>query len=79
MKLEMSQVATFHEQTIPSGARLAGAAALVHELSVAAPVRRPSCVADQNVSGSRRRDGAWTVYDKRYCRAMISSTTWRSS
>ena len=66
MNLERPQSATFQDQTIPPGARLAGAAALVHELSIAAPVRRPSCVADQHVSGSRRRDGAWTVYDKRY-------------
>lgn len=66
MKLERPQGATFQEQAIPAGARLAGAAALVHELSIAAPGRRPSCVADQHVSGSRRRDGAWTVYDKRY-------------
>ena len=28
----------------------------MHELSIAAPVRRPSCVAEQHVSGSRRRD-----------------------
>ena len=46
--------------------RLAGAAALVYELAVAAPVRRPSCVADQHVSGSRRADGASTIFDKRY-------------
>ena len=38
----------------------------MYELAVAAPVRRPSCVADQHVSGSRRADGAWTIFDKRY-------------
>ena len=66
MRLEKQQTGHFQEQTIPEGARLAGAAALVHELSIAAPVRRPSCMAEQHVSGSRRRDGAWTVFDKRY-------------
>ena len=66
MKLQQVQPATFQEQTVPQGTRLAGAAALVHELAVAAPVRRPSCVADQHVSGSRRADGARTVFDKRY-------------
>ena len=66
MRLQRAQPATFQEQTVPQGTRLAGAAALVHELAVAAPVRRPSCVADQHVSGSRRADGAWTVFDKRY-------------
>ena len=66
MMLERPQTGTFQELTIPHGVRLVGAAALVHELAIAAPVRRPSCVADQHVSGSRRRDGAWTVFDKRY-------------
>jgi len=28
-------------------------------------VRRPSCVSQQYVGGSRREDGAWTVFDKR--------------
>ena len=66
MMLERPQTGTFQELTIPHGVRLVGAAALVHELAIAAPVRRPSCVAEQHVSGSRRRDGAWTVFDKRY-------------
>lgn len=66
MKLQKPPAATFQEQTVPQGARLAGAAALVHELSVAAPVRRPSCVAELHVRDSRRADGDWTVFDKRY-------------
>jgi hypothetical protein len=66
MRLEKPQSGTFQEQTIPQRTRLAGAAALVHELAIAAPVRRPSCVADQHVSGSRRSEEAWTVFDKRY-------------
>jgi hypothetical protein len=66
VKLQLAQPDSFQEQTVPQGTRLAGVAALVHELAVAAPVRRPSCVADQHVSGSRRADGAWTAFDKRY-------------
>ncbi len=66
MKLQRAQPVTFQEQSAPQGTRLAGAAALIHELSVAAAVRRPSCIADQHVSGSRRSDGTWTVFDKRY-------------
>ena len=66
MKLQQAQPATFQEQTIPKGTRLAGAAAVVRELGVAAPVRHPCCVADQHVRDSRRTDGAWTVFDKRY-------------
>jgi hypothetical protein len=66
MRLEKPQTDIFQERMIPQGARLAGSAALVHELSIAAPVRRPSCVAEQHVSGSRRREAEWTVFDKRY-------------
>jgi hypothetical protein len=58
--------ATFQEQTVPPGTRLAGAAALVHEFGVAAPVRRPSCVSHQHVNASRRVEGIWNVFDKRY-------------
>ncbi len=66
MKLQKPQTGSFQEQTIPRGTRLAGATVLVHELAIAAPVRRPSCVANQHVRGSRRSDGAWTVFDTRY-------------
>lgn len=66
MRLQQPQPATFQEQTVPPGTRLAGAAALVHELGVVAPVRCPSRVSDQHVSASRRADGVWTVFDKRY-------------
>ena len=66
MKLQRPEPGAFQEQTVPQGMRLAGAAALVHEFSIAAPVRCLSCVARHHVSGSRRQDGAWTVFDKRY-------------
>src|SRR5439155_10529016 len=66
MKLESSPATVFQEMLVPDGARLAGWAALVHGLRIAAPVRRPSCVSGQYVSGSRRQEGAWTVFDKRY-------------
>ena len=66
MKLQKLSTGLFQEQTIPSGTRLAGSSALVHELSIAAPVRRPSCVSQQHVSGSRRQSGTWTIFDKRY-------------
>ncbi len=45
---------------------LAGWAALVHALAIPAPVRRLSCVSEKHVSGSHRREGAWTIFDKRY-------------
>ena len=66
MRLHIQSNGLFQEQTIPPRARLAGSSALVHELSVAAPVRRPCCVSERHVSGSRRQEGAWIVFDKRY-------------
>ena len=64
--MKEGELATALGVGFPQETRLAGAAALVYELAVAAPVRRPSCVADQHVSGSRRAEGAWTIFDKRY-------------
>jgi hypothetical protein len=66
VQLSTTRPATFQEQSVPAGVRLVGAAALVHELGVVAPVRRPACVSDQHVSASRRRQGGWTIFDKRY-------------
>ncbi len=66
MKLQNTQPATFQDQTVPAGTRLAGAAALVYEFGVAAPLRRPGCVTEQHVRGSRRAENSWTLFDKRY-------------
>lgn len=59
-------MAIFQEKTVPNGARLAGLAALTETLGIAAPVRRPTCVSDQHIRGSRREDNSWRVFDKRY-------------
>jgi len=66
MKLQKTQPATFQDQTVPTGTRLAGAAALIYEFGVAAPLRRPGCVTGQHVRGSRRDENGWTLFDKRY-------------
>lgn len=66
MKLEAASATVFQGKLVTGGARLVGWAALVHGLGVAGPVRRPSCVSGQYVSGSRRQEGPWTVFDKRY-------------
>ncbi len=39
---------------------------MVHALGLAAPVRAPSLLADGHVKGSRRLEGTWTIFDKRY-------------
>lgn len=59
-------MAIFQEKTVPEGARLAGLAALTSALAVGAPVKKPSCISDQHVRGSRREDGHWLIFDKRY-------------
>ncbi len=66
MKLELPTETIFQERSVPEGTRPAGWAALVQALALAAPVRRPSCVSGQFVRGSRREEGGWTVFDKRY-------------
>ncbi|MFN0168839.1 MAG: Fic family protein [Bryobacteraceae bacterium] len=66
MKLEAPTRPILQERTIPTNSRLAGWALLAHSLAVPAPVRRPSCVSEQHVRGSHRKEGTWTVFDKRY-------------
>jgi hypothetical protein len=57
---------TFQHRLVPKGAKLAGWAALVQRLGVAAPVRTPSAVAEGHVKGSQRTEGGFAVFDKRY-------------
>src|SRR5438445_7196849 len=66
MHLDTASTPIFQERTVPDGTKLAGWAALARAFAIRAPVRRPSCVSDKHVSGSRRQDGDWTVFDKRY-------------
>ena len=67
MRLKLqTETAVFLERAVPTGTRLAGWAALVHALGIEAPVRQPSAVSDRYVKGSRRAEGAWVVFDKRY-------------
>ena len=66
MQIETGPLAVFQERTVPAGSKLAGWAALVRAFNIQAPVRRPSCVAEQHVRGSQREEGGWTVFDKRY-------------
>lgn len=66
MNLNLGPLSIFRDSTIPAGTKLAGWSALVHALAIAAPVRKPSCVSELYVRGSRRDDGDWTVFDRRY-------------
>lgn len=66
MKLKITQGPTFQDRLIPAGTKLAGWSALVSALEVKAPVRRPSCVSDMHLKGSRKYEGGWEAFDKRY-------------
>jgi len=66
MKAETSAERIFQERIIPPDSRLAGWAALARMLGIAAPVRTPSCVSNLHVGGSRREEGEWLVFDRRY-------------
>lgn len=59
-------VGAFQEKTVPADTKLAGWASLVHTFSVRAPVRRTSAVSGKHVKASRREEGGWTIFDKRY-------------
>lgn len=56
----------FQERLTPADSRLAGWAQLAHTLQLPVPVRRPSCVQNQHVKGSRRVEDPWTIFDPRY-------------
>lgn len=56
----------FQYEQVPEGAEIAGWAALAHSLGVDAPLRRFACISQKHVSGNRRIDGNWEIFDKRY-------------
>lgn len=66
MHLELETPTSFQEKSVPKGTQLTGWAALVHSLSLKAPVRRPSCVSEKHIGGSQREEGSWQIFDKRY-------------
>ncbi len=66
MRLDVGEVDVFQEETVPRGTKLAGWSLLVQALNIAGPVRHRSCVSQQHVRGSRRQEGDWTIFDRRY-------------
>jgi hypothetical protein len=66
MDLKLPPLPTFQNRLVSKRMRLAGWAALVQGLGLAAPVRAPSVVAEGHIKGSQRTEGGWTVFDKRY-------------
>src|SRR5260370_14917622 len=66
MALNRETPRTFQEKTVPPDTRLAGWAALVYRFGIPAPLRRPSVVSEKHIKASRREEGGWIVFDKRY-------------
>ena len=66
MRMHTNSNTVLQDRSIPAHSKLAGWAALVQAFHFAAPVRRLSCVSEQHVRGSQRREGDWTVFDTRY-------------
>ena len=66
MKIENLNIRIVQESLVPQACRLAGWAALGAALSIEAPLRHLCCVSEKYVRGSRRAEGEWTVFDKRY-------------
>ena len=66
MVLDIKTPLTFQDRLVPKDTRLAGWAALVHGLDIAAPARAVSAVAAGYIRGSYREENGWTIFDKRY-------------
>ena len=66
MELQDLSPEFFKDEPLPEAASLAGWSALVHGLGVSAPVRRLSCISEHHIRGTRRSEGPWEVFDKRY-------------
>lgn len=66
MKPDIRDPQFFQDEIIPDGTRMAGWAALVHALDIKAPVRHLSCISEKYVRGTRRNEGKWEIYDKRF-------------
>ncbi|WHP69593.1 Fic family protein [Phaeobacter inhibens] len=66
MQIDAARPDFFQDEPVPEAVTLAGWAALAHHLSIAALVRKLSCISDKHVRGNKRGEGCWEVYDKRY-------------
>ena len=66
MHLENRTPSSFQGESVPDGVQLVGWAALVQALGLQVPVRQPGCVSEKHIGGSRREEGSWRVFDKRY-------------
>ena len=66
MNFDTDTPKNFQSEAVPADTNLVGWAALVHGLSLKAPVRKMNCVSHKHIMGSQRQEGLWCVFDKRY-------------
>jgi len=66
MRLDLGNPNAFQDNVLPDGTQLVGLSALVHALSIKAPVRQPSAVSEKHIRGSHRDEAGWRLFDKRY-------------
>jgi len=66
MKRQFESPLIFQDSLVPAGTKLVGWAALVQELGLEAPVRKPCCVSESYIRGSYRTEKGWKIFDKRY-------------
>lgn len=56
----------FQNEILPAHTHLVGWSALIKRLHLQAPLRHLVCVSEKYVRGTKRHDGVWEIYDKRY-------------
>lgn len=66
MKLNLKGTTFFQNKRLPSGTQLIGNGALVQFFDIKAPVRSPSCISSQRISGGKRRIDDWQIFDSKY-------------
>ncbi|HMP51023.1 MAG TPA: hypothetical protein PKD05_05655 [Candidatus Melainabacteria bacterium] len=66
MQFELNNPSIFQDRHVPPDSSLIGMAALVHSLNVEAPVRKPACVSEHRLKGTKRETGEWWIFDSKY-------------
>lgn len=66
MKLTLQKTNFFQSKMLPPGTSLIGTSALVQFFDIKAPVRRPSSVSSQRISGGKRQTEEWQIFDSKY-------------
>lgn len=56
----------FQHEQVPRGTQIAGWSAIVKTYGIDVPLRYFACVSDKHISGNRRIEDKWEIFDKRY-------------